>query len=178
VTGGGSDRDAADRLRPVPPAERRVIPTSNGPDGQSTSLTVGGRLAGVLVRGVALGSANFIPATVPVLSRHRGLCIGYVQTLTADGPDLHFTARLSGCPDLRQASDAGWGISIEIVEGGERRAPIQRTGAAAQCQPSLLSRRPAARSEPRRGGADGQASGARVRVVGLSSDFGCAVNDE
>jgi hypothetical protein len=58
---------------------------------------------------------HFKPATVPFLSRHGGLPVGYLDTLRAEGPDLHFTASLVDYPDIIEQLRSGHAISIETV---------------------------------------------------------------
>ena len=65
-------------------------------------------IAAVMVR-------NFMPGTVPLLSRHGGLAAGYLDTLRAEGPDLRWTAKISPWPDIVEQLRHGHGISIEYV---------------------------------------------------------------
>jgi hypothetical protein len=57
--------------------------------------------------------AAFVPGTVPILTRHRGLSVGTVDSLRADGADLHFSGTVVDYPDLVERLRRGVGISIE-----------------------------------------------------------------
>jgi hypothetical protein len=93
------------------------------------------------VRGVALGRfmltdgrpadrpgdaadmvAHFEPDTVPILSRHGGILIGYLDSLAAQGADLHFTGDVTDFPDLIERLRNGGPVSIERSDGGYPRA--------------------------------------------------------
>jgi hypothetical protein len=60
--------------------------------------------------------AAFVPRTVPILSRHRGAHIGYVDGLSANRSDLRLTGEVVDYPDILDALRAGVPISIEVVE--------------------------------------------------------------
>lgn len=65
-------------------------------------------------------AAHFTPGTVPFLSRHGGVVIGTVDTVTADGRDLHFAGTVVDYPDLVERLRLGSiPVSIETVWGYE-----------------------------------------------------------
>ena len=64
-------------------------------------------------------AARFEPGTVPLLSRHGGVPLGYLDALVAEGQDLRFTGSVSDDPDLVARLPLGVGISIEPCEGVE-----------------------------------------------------------
>jgi hypothetical protein len=59
--------------------------------------------------------AHFTPDTVPILSRHGGVLLGYLDTLMADGPDLRFTGWCVPYPDLEAGLRHGVPVSIETA---------------------------------------------------------------
>ena len=65
--------------------------------------------------------AAFVPDTVPILSHHRGVILGYVDRLTAHGRDIEFSGEIGDRNrDLADVlRNGGIPISIEIAEGGE-----------------------------------------------------------
>lgn len=61
--------------------------------------------------------AGFEPDTVPILSRHGGLAIGYLDTLTSDPTrrNLRFTGAISEYPDIvARLREGALPISIEL----------------------------------------------------------------
>lgn len=64
--------------------------------------------------------AAFAPGTVPLLGRHGGLPAGYLDTLRADGADLHFTATIWDYPDIYERLRVSCPISAELVSRGEK----------------------------------------------------------
>jgi hypothetical protein len=69
---------------------------------------------------VAAMVARFAPGTVPILSRHRGVLLGYLDSVTAEhGRDLRFTGEVVEYPDLVERLLAGAGISIETANAEE-----------------------------------------------------------
>jgi hypothetical protein len=65
---------------------------------------------------------HFRPGTVPILSSHGGRVLGFLDTLRADGPDLHFTATLTD-RSARERFARGVGISIESAWGAPAGQP-------------------------------------------------------
>lgn len=61
--------------------------------------------------------AHFEPGSVPLMSWHGGVPFGSVETLTADGADLHFSGSMLDYPDIIEQLRRGHGISIEIATG-------------------------------------------------------------
>jgi hypothetical protein len=59
--------------------------------------------------------AAFIPDTVPLLTRHGGLPIGYLETLHADGADLHFTASVVDEQVVVKILQRGYPVSVEVA---------------------------------------------------------------
>ena len=73
--------------------------------------------------------ANFSGGTVPLLTRHGrhgGIAVGYLDTLTADWRDLHFTGTVLDDPDLCAVLRRGCPVSVEYGEGLPSRTDGQR----------------------------------------------------
>jgi hypothetical protein len=63
--------------------------------------------------------AHFEPETVPILTRHGGIPVGYLDELTAEGPDLRMAGTVtSDDPEIVAVLQRGVAISIEPCEGG------------------------------------------------------------
>jgi hypothetical protein len=69
--------------------------------------------------------AHFVPDTVPLVFGHGGVLLGYLDSLAAEGADLHFTGTVGGWPDLPDVLRDGRAVSIETVYGA---APLPDGG--------------------------------------------------
>ena len=68
----------------------------------------------------------FEPDTVPLLTCHGGVPGGYLQTLTADGPDLHLTANLTGDREFVERLRRGAPISLEVCSTYRRDGVLRQ----------------------------------------------------